>query len=493
MRKLLAVVAAIVLLSLPATPCAHRLDEYLQATLLSVDSGHVEGSIRLVPGVAVFSAVIASIDTNGDGTLSLAEQRAYAQRVLRDVTLRIDGQRLPLRLVSASFPALEEMKQGIGQIQLDFTADLPPGGARRRLVFENHHQSLIAAYLVNCLVPRDRNVRITAQSRNENQSFYQLDFEQGGGGAQQTFLPSRGNLNNPSRLGSPGGLGSPSSLNSPSSLGSFSALTGLGRLSDLASLSGLNSLGGLTGAYRLGVRHIAEGTDHLLFLLALLLPAPLLACGRRWCQGATVRGSLVQILRIVTAFTLGHSLTLALAAFGLVSLPSRPVEVLIAVSILISALHALRPLFPGREPLVAGFFGLIHGLAFATALSDLGLDQGYRLVSILGFNLGIEAMQLAAVAVTLPSLLLMSRTPAYTLLRIGGALFAALASLGWIVERLLNVQTPVSRSVEATARHALWIATGLFILSLLCWLSREFLSRPRAAPESRSGSIPEYV
>jgi hypothetical protein len=123
-----------------------------------------------------------------------------------------------------------------------------------------------------------------------------------------------------------------------------------------------------------------------------------------------VQRSLLQILRIVTAFTLGHSLTLGLAAFGLVQLPSRPVEVLIAVSILLSAIHAIRPLFPGREAAIAAFFGLIHGLAFASALGDLGFSSWYRLVSLLGFNLGIEAMQLTVVAVTLPSLLLLRRT-----------------------------------------------------------------------------------
>ena len=118
--------------------------------------------------------------------------------------------------------------------------------------------------------------------------------------------------------------------------------------------------------------HIAEGTDHLLFLLTLLLPAPLLASGGRWNRSAIIRQSLLHILGIVTAFTLGHSLTLALAGFGIVRTPSRPVEVLIATSILVLAIHALRPIFPGKEAAIAAFFGLIHGFAFASALSGLG-------------------------------------------------------------------------------------------------------------------------
>jgi hypothetical protein len=111
--------------------------------------------------------------------LSEAEQQAYAERVSRDVSLSVDSRPLVLHLVSANFPSLEEMKQGIGEIQLEFTAELPRGAADRRLRFENHHQGAIAVYLVNCLVPHDKNIRITAQSRNENQSVYQLEFVQG--------------------------------------------------------------------------------------------------------------------------------------------------------------------------------------------------------------------------------------------------------------------------------------------------------------------------
>ena len=177
MKKQL-VLAAVILLSLPAPAFAHRLDEYLEATLLSVEPDRVELSMRLVPGIAVSSAVIASIDTNGDGVLSEAEQHAYAERVSRDLSLSIDGRPLALHSVSANFPSLEEMKQGVGEIQLELAAGLPRGAAARSLRFENHHQRAIAVYLVNCLVPHNKNIRITAQSRNENQSVYQLDFVQ---------------------------------------------------------------------------------------------------------------------------------------------------------------------------------------------------------------------------------------------------------------------------------------------------------------------------
>ncbi len=106
---------------------------------------------------------------------------------------------------------------------------------------------------------------------------------------------------------------------------------------------------------------------------------------------------------MVTAFTIGHSITLIGGAFFGWALPSRPVEVLIAISILVSAIHACRPLFPGREAWVAGGFGLVHGLAFATLIGRFGLEPLQKAQSILGFNLGIELVQLGVVLAILPA------------------------------------------------------------------------------------------
>jgi hypothetical protein len=360
----------------------------------------------------------------------------------------MNGRTLTPRLMSSEFPSIDEIRQGIGEIHIAFTAELPSGDATRHLVFENRHDSAIAVYLVNTLVPADKNIQIAAQTRNQNQSLYQLDV------VQAQTENARG---------------------TPLSFSGFSA------------------------AFRLGLRHIAEGTDHLLFLLVLLLPAPLLAViasptfsrghrlinsfrkvsGVSWGRVNTVRASLLHIVGIVTAFTLGHSLTLALSVFGLVTIPTRPVEVLIAVSILVSAIHALRPLFPGREAAIAAFFGLIHGLAFASALNSLGFSGWYRLVSLLGFNLGIETMQLAVVAATLPSLLLLSRTRTYPAFRIAAALFAAFASMSWIANRLFNTQTQIDRVVETSARYSLQLALALFLLSIAARLAKSF-STPTA-------------
>jgi hypothetical protein len=244
---------------------------------------------------------------------------------------------------------------------------------------------------------------------------------------------------------------------------------------------------GFGSVFHLGMRHIAEGTDHLLFLLALLLSAPLLARDRRWAGYSDVRRCLRKIAGVVTAFTVGHSVTLAAGALDLVHVPSRPIETLIAVSILVSAIHALWPLFPGREAMVAGAFGLIHGLAFATTLADLGLRRWERVASIFGFNLGIETMQLIVVIAALPSLMLLSRTRLYDAVRIGGAVFAGVAAAGWIAQRLWDVPDPADAVVTSLAHGAVWLALGLTLLGIAAWSTAGLrLGRSSAAIETET-------
>jgi len=169
--------AAVFLLA--GTPVlAHRLDEYLQGTIVTIEKGRVRAEMTLTPGVAVFPFLISYMDIDRDGVITDSEQRAYAARVLQDLTLKMDGHRLTPELISTRFPAIQEMQEGRGEIQLDFRTDLPPGGRDRRLVLENHHQKQIAAYQVNCLVPRDPQIRIVAQNRNYLQSVYEVRYEQ---------------------------------------------------------------------------------------------------------------------------------------------------------------------------------------------------------------------------------------------------------------------------------------------------------------------------
>jgi len=168
--------AIAVLTGLPLS--AHRLDEYLQGTIISVEKGRLEAEVTLTPGVIVFPLLIAEIDTDSNGSISEPEQRSYAGRVLKDLSLAIDGHRLMPQLVTMRFPSVGEIREGRGEIQLDFIASLPPGGRSRKLVLENRHQRRIAAYQVNCLVPRDPHIRIVAQNRNYSQSLYELEYEE---------------------------------------------------------------------------------------------------------------------------------------------------------------------------------------------------------------------------------------------------------------------------------------------------------------------------
>jgi hypothetical protein len=174
-------IAALMFLFFSGVASAHRLDEYLQATLIAVERDHVAVSMRLIPGIAVSSAVIASIDTNGDGVLSPQERWDYAQRVLSELALSIDGKKLEPKLKSADFPQIQEMRDGLGEIHIEYTATLPGGGLNRKLILENNNQRQRAVYLVNALAPGDPGISIVAQKRNQVQSTYELDYTQASG------------------------------------------------------------------------------------------------------------------------------------------------------------------------------------------------------------------------------------------------------------------------------------------------------------------------
>jgi hypothetical protein len=222
---------------------------------------------------------------------------------------------------------------------------------------------------------------------------------------------------------------------------------------------------GFAAMFRLGARHIAEGTDHLLFLLALILPAPLVAAGRRWGGYAGGGTALRRIVKVVTAFTLGHSVTLVIGALGWASLPGALVESAIALSILVSALHALVPIFRGREVYIAGGFGLVHGLAFAATLTGFGFDPWMLVSSVLGFNLGIEAFQLLVILAAMPALVLLARSRVYGPVRVSVAALTGIAAAAWFTERALGWANPVGPVVDGVASHSLWVLAGLVVLT----------------------------
>lgn len=187
-----------------------------------------------------------------------------------------------------------------------------------------------------------------------------------------------------------------------------------------------------------GVWHIWSGIDHLLFLLSLLLPAVLLRRAGHWEPVSQARPALISILKVVTAFTLAHSITLSLAALDVVRLPSRLTESVIAASIIVAALNNIFPVVTEARARIAFAFGLLHGFGFASVLAEMGLPHGARLVSLLAFNLGIEAGQLAVVLTVMPLVYLMRSSLFYrrALLPWGSAAIASLA-LVWLVQRAL--------------------------------------------------------
>jgi len=190
-----------------------------------------------------------------------------------------------------------------------------------------------------------------------------------------------------------------------------------------------------------GVWHIWIGFDHILFLLSLLLPAVLYRSKKHWEAVPGFHPALIDVLKIVTAFTLAHSITLTLATLGVVTLPTRLVESAIAASVVLSALNNIFPLFEGKRWMVAFAFGLIHGFGFASVLADLGLPQDALLLALVGFNLGVEGGQLAIVSAFLPLAYYLRGTLFYrrVVLFAGSILIMLLASV-WLVERVFELK-----------------------------------------------------
>ncbi|RYG24571.1 MAG: HupE/UreJ family protein, partial [Burkholderiales bacterium] len=185
---------------------------------------------------------------------------------------------------------------------------------------------------------------------------------------------------------------------------------------------------GLLSYFAEGISHLFGGPDHMLFLLVLIIPAIY--------AGRSVREVAIAVLLPITGFTLGHALTLTSAASGLIRPPAQLVEVLIAITILLTAIDNVRRFIPGPRSVVAFIFGLIHGFGFASALGALELSGWSMGVALLGFNLGIEAGQ-AVLALAVAPLLFLVRAPAkrFWIMPLGISVVAGLMAIFWIAER----------------------------------------------------------
>lgn len=218
-------------------------------------------------------------------------------------------------------------------------------------------------------------------------------------------------------------------------------------------------------AVSLGARHILGGLDHLAFLLALLLPLPLIARHGRWRAargaGPTIRSAAI----LISGFTLGHSATLIAASLGGLILPGALVETLIAVSVLIAAIHAIRPIFPRREALFATLFGLVHGLGFAGFLSSTDLSVARNIVTLLGFNVGIELVQIAIALAIVPALVMIAATPAYQRLRAALSFLCSVIAVVWVADRFVGLNEDFVMPFEAVVEAGLMLVFFCVLLA----------------------------
>jgi hypothetical protein len=193
---------------------------------------------------------------------------------------------------------------------------------------------------------------------------------------------------------------------------------------------------GFKSMYLLGIDHIIYGLDHMLFIIILLLIAPLKNIDNKWSLFQGTKYTLKRFLSISILFTLGHSISLFLGAFNLIQFRIEYIEILISLTIVASAIHALRPIFPYKESVIGFGFGIIHGLAFSESISGLELSPFNKVVSMLGFNLGIETIQLVIMAVVFP-ILLISKFKEFHAVRILFATATIVVSLVWFYERVI--------------------------------------------------------
>lgn len=171
------------MLGLSARADAHRLDEYLQATRVSVAADAVDLEIDLSPGVSIADEVVRTIDTDADGVISDAEADAYAARVVGALRLAVDSQQAQLGLQRRAFPSIDDMRQGVGTIRLAARAHVAATSGRRHLTYANLFLPGSSVYLVNALVPPDDRVSVASQNRDERQRTFTLDYD---------VAPSRG-------------------------------------------------------------------------------------------------------------------------------------------------------------------------------------------------------------------------------------------------------------------------------------------------------------
>lgn len=211
---------------------------------------------------------------------------------------------------------------------------------------------------------------------------------------------------------------------------------------DFSQKSSAGFLSALIPFVKSGIWHILIGFDHVLFLLTLILPAALVWKGRDsgWQPATDLREASFDVVKVVTSFTIAHSITLALTVLGTINFPSRLVESVIALSVALSAINNIYPLVAKSRWGIAFIFGLVHGCGFASVLVDAGLPTENFLAALFGFNLGVELGQLLIVMSVLPLLYLLRSSSLYRGIGLhAGSIAASGIALIWVVERLFDL------------------------------------------------------
>jgi hypothetical protein len=201
---------------------------------------------------------------------------------------------------------------------------------------------------------------------------------------------------------------------------------------------------GFVAVVELGMESFWEGLDHVLFLIALLIPAVMKREDRRWRPVERFASAAVNVLKLLVAFAVGYVIALVLAVTGVVTPPSRVWEIGIAVSVAVAALNILVPVLHGRLWLVVLVFSLFHGFGFAEAMAEAGVTEEFVGLSLLAFTLGLEVSQLILTLILVPVLFLLRRLSLYPgLFMPASALFILAVSLAWLAERSLDIDLPI--------------------------------------------------
>lgn len=247
-------------------------------------------------------------------------------------------------------------------------------------------------------------------------------------------------------------------------------------------------LSNFTSSVELGVDHIKTGPDHILFVLVLLLPSVLIF-RNGWKPTDGFMFSLWRVLKVVTMFTIAHSITFTLAGLGLLPLPSpRIVESIIAVSIAVAAVHNIRPLAANQEWLISFVFGLFHGMGFASLVAGLDVSRSTQLISLLGRNVGIEIGQAIVVLLLFPALFLLRRTVYYRPFFVMASVLLTILALGWMLERAWEIDLGMDTVVDPVFDfpRILFFVAGFTVLAAV--IQRFEGSRGRLLPTAGDDS-----